>query len=233
MKITEFNKKVEVFKNLGIKYRIFKADAKTEITNNILLFSDSYSDGLNFVQYKEAVYYIPNNMESKLTWYSWNEPRYDKFNNEVMYAKFKLHDAVLLSNTLLETLISLNTEKVENITKVDFEFATSTIDLVNSIKEKEDNVVAEFRDFFTKLITKYEEKSKEYTSTSWKENFVKGARIRGKNPEQIALDYLTKHLVSIIDIIDGKEASKELIDEKIGDLQIYLFIIRKLLHERK
>lgn len=233
MKITEFNKKVEVFKNLGIKYRIFKADAKTEQTNNIILFSDSYSDGLNFVQYKEAVYYIPNGMENNLTWYSFNEPRYDKFNNEVMFAKFKLHDAVLLSNTLLETLISLNTEKVENITKVDFEFATSTIDLVDSIKEKEDDVVAEFRDFFTKLITKYEEKSKEYTSTSWKENFVKGARIRGKNPEQIALDYLTKHLVSIIDIIDGKEASKELIDEKIGDLQIYLFIIRKLLHERK
>ena len=51
-------------------------------------------------------------------------------------------------------------------------------------------------------------------------------------PEGIAWELLTKHLQSIKDYCSGREVSKEVLDEKIGDSINYLLLIKGLLIER-
>jgi hypothetical protein len=51
-------------------------------------------------------------------------------------------------------------------------------------------------------------------------------------PEGIAWELLTKHLQSIKDYCNGRDVSKEVLDEKIGDSINYLLLIKGLLVER-
>lgn len=86
--------------------------------------------------------------------------------------------------------------------------------------------------FFSTLSNKFIAKSKEYSTDSWDSNFVKGARVLGTSKEQALLGYATKHLVSIMDISEGKQATKEEIDEKFGDLIVYFSLLRVMLLEK-
>ena len=86
--------------------------------------------------------------------------------------------------------------------------------------------------FFSTLSNKFIAKSKEYSTDSWDSNFVKGGRVLGVSKEQALLGYATKHLVSIMDIVEGKSATKEAIDEKFGDTFIYFALLRVMLLEK-
>jgi len=86
--------------------------------------------------------------------------------------------------------------------------------------------------FFSTLSNKFIAKSKEYSTDSWDSNFVKGARVLGTSKEQALLGYATKHLVSIMDISEGKSYTKEEIDEKFGDLIVYFSLLRVMLLEK-
>jgi len=68
-------------------------------------------------------------------------------------------------------------------------------------------------------------------------NFKVAARISGETPEKSLWGMLMKHVVSVIDIIDdldrGIVASKERVDEKVGDTINYLILLEGLLEERE
>lgn len=65
------------------------------------------------------------------------------------------------------------------------------------------------------------------------DSFIHGAGITGWTPEQVLLGYWTKHLASIIEIINSKaQFSEELVDEKIGDAINYLLLLRGLLEDQ-
>ena len=64
-------------------------------------------------------------------------------------------------------------------------------------------------------------------------NFKRGGEIAGVSPERALWGYLTKHLISVLDIVDGKvPLTQELIDEKIGDCINYFCLLEGLLTER-
>lgn len=161
MNIEIFEKEKQALASLGIKYRVFKSDPQTEKTGNILVYSDTFSENINFVEYKGSIYYIPKDIN--LDWYSFNKSKINDKGEEVFYARVKINKILLLNNTLYNTILSINKKK-----------EIQTIDLVESIKEPVSNsVVDEFRIFLNTLLNKYEEKSKEYTTSVWDENFKK------------------------------------------------------------
>lgn len=73
-------------------------------------------------------------------------------------------------------------------------------------------------------------KQAEYNLTADRfDSFKQGAGITGWQPDQVLLGYLTKHLASIISMINSdKQFSKEKVDEKIGDAINYFILLRGL-----
>lgn len=85
-----------------------------------------------------------------------------------------------------------------------------------------------------KIKTVLGNKAKEYSSYKDRlHNFKVAARIQNTTPEKAAFGMALKHLVSVMDIIENtpKKPSKEMVDEKIGDLINYLVLIEALLLE--
>lgn len=65
-------------------------------------------------------------------------------------------------------------------------------------------------------------------------NFKRAAAMLNKSPEQCLIGMWTKHVVSMLDIcdrIDKETPSKEMIEEKIGDLINYLILLEAMLKE--
>ncbi len=84
---------------------------------------------------------------------------------------------------------------------------------------------------------RFKVKGDEYaTEQSVFANFDKGGRVTGLPPEIVLDGYLTKHYVSYRDMLDSifdeRPPSKELIDEKLGDIILY-FILQKIMMENK
>lgn len=78
-------------------------------------------------------------------------------------------------------------------------------------------------------------KAAEYASPDDRlHNFKKGAAILRCTPAQTCLSYLTKHLASIVDIVEryderGTLCSREMLDEKFGDAINYLLLLKACL----
>ncbi len=80
------------------------------------------------------------------------------------------------------------------------------------------------------------DKAKEYASdTDRLYNFKRGACVLSVTPAECLLGYMTKHFVSILDMVrdsnKGKPPSRERIDEKIGDLVNYIILLEAVLVE--
>jgi len=61
------------------------------------------------------------------------------------------------------------------------------------------------------------------------DSFKRGAGITGWKPDQVLLGYLTKHLASIVDMINSdQQFTEEKIEEKIGDAINYFLLLRGL-----
>jgi len=60
-------------------------------------------------------------------------------------------------------------------------------------------------------------------------NFNTGARIRSKSREEVLWGIATKHLVSVIEMVEDSESgvipSQYMLDEKVGDLATYLTLL--------
>lgn len=67
-------------------------------------------------------------------------------------------------------------------------------------------------------------------------NFKRAAAITGESPAEVCVGFMAKHLVSVLDIVDSKEARlgrvpQERIDEKFGDAINYLILLEALLND--
>jgi hypothetical protein len=88
----------------------------------------------------------------------------------------------------------------------------------------------EFSDYLTRRLKRIadtlDNKHQEYADRDNNfSNFQKGAEILKCSKEEVMLMYATKHLVSVIEITQGKAATKAQIEEKFGDLVNYLILI--------
>jgi hypothetical protein len=63
-------------------------------------------------------------------------------------------------------------------------------------------------------------------------NFNKAQDIIPMSREEIMFIYATKHLVSVIEIVEGRKLPKAQIEEKFGDLVNYLILIEASLLEQ-
>lgn len=68
-------------------------------------------------------------------------------------------------------------------------------------------------------------------------NFKRAAGLLDVTPEKALVGFLTKHIVSVLDITDGLTGGKGPVpgvrDEKIGDCINYLILLEALLIERR
>lgn len=78
-------------------------------------------------------------------------------------------------------------------------------------------------------------KAKEYASDGDRmHNFKVAGRFNGRSPEQELWGFLTKHLVSLTDMVQsGEYYPAEKWDEKLGDALNYLFLLRALVVENE
>lgn len=83
-----------------------------------------------------------------------------------------------------------------------------------------------------KVIETLRQKNREYASGDIFSNFREASAIAKKRPEAVAFDYDLKHIISIRDIVNGKECTRELWNEKIGDYLAYGLIMNALMVER-
>lgn len=96
----------------------------------------------------------------------------------------------------------------------------------------------EFYEYLGNIIKIQEEKllnkGKEYAqSIDMLCNFKKAAKINDTTPEQALWGYATKHLCSIIDIVENPDnVSEEKLLEKVTDMQCYLSLLACLVKER-
>jgi len=75
-------------------------------------------------------------------------------------------------------------------------------------------------------------KAKEYATEDQLHNFKVAARLQNTNQATALWSMSTKHLVSVIDMVDGVQVpTKHKIDEKIGDLINYLILLEAALIE--
>lgn len=64
-------------------------------------------------------------------------------------------------------------------------------------------------------------------------NFNRAARLLGTTPEKALVGMLSKHIVSVLDMVDSEAVCPHgLIDEKIGDTINYLILLEALLKRR-
>jgi len=77
-------------------------------------------------------------------------------------------------------------------------------------------------------------KAREYSDSSDRlYNFKRAGVINHTTPEKALWDMATKHLVSVIDLVEqNKETTIHMIDEKIGDLINYLILLEAILIEK-
>ena len=76
-------------------------------------------------------------------------------------------------------------------------------------------------------------KAKEYAKSDRLYNFKRAAGIQETTPEKALLGMWSKHLVSILDLIEGTlPATEAILNEKIGDTINYLILLKALLIEQ-
>lgn len=89
-------------------------------------------------------------------------------------------------------------------------------------------------DQIQKVLTK---KAAEYARGDRLSNFKEAAKIQRTTPEQTCVNFMMKHIVSILDIVhdldEGKVATQEMVNEKVGDAINYLILLDGLLQDRR
>lgn len=76
-------------------------------------------------------------------------------------------------------------------------------------------------------------KAKEYAIDDRLYNFKRAAEILRITPQRALFGMFMKHLVSVIDLVEGSiQPTRYLIDEKIGDAINYLILLEAILKEQ-
>ena len=75
-------------------------------------------------------------------------------------------------------------------------------------------------------------KAKEYASDDRLYNFKRAAEIQHTTTAKALWGMASKHLVSVIDLVEGRiNATPEMVNEKIGDMINYLILLEAVLKE--
>lgn len=80
-------------------------------------------------------------------------------------------------------------------------------------------------------------KASEYAKTSDRlYNFKRGAEVIKRHLAQICVGYMTKHLVSLLDLVDdlvneNYDRVRNLLEEKLGDTIVYMVLLEALIKE--
>lgn len=79
-----------------------------------------------------------------------------------------------------------------------------------------------------------ESKGKEYATADRLYNFKRASEISQTTPEKALFGMLNKHLVSVIDLIEGRlKNESSIVEEKIGDAINYLILLEAILEEQR
>lgn len=171
---------------------------------------------------------------------------YIEIDNEVYHISY--HKEVMLSNTVIKNgiakkygliagnyLIKITENYLLDNKYIDY---TPVEEYSKKLEEKyseildSTNVSLKIENNFKKLVELYKAKNKEYSTDTWDSNFIKGANILQQTKEETLLGYVTKHIVSVVDIIKGKPANLDTVKEKIGDIQIYMALLQLMFEEK-
>lgn len=78
------------------------------------------------------------------------------------------------------------------------------------------------------------QKAKEYAIGDRLYNFKRAAEILRQTPQQALAGMLMKHVVSVLDLVEGSiPATEHMINEKIGDAINYMILLEALLKEEE
>jgi hypothetical protein len=96
----------------------------------------------------------------------------------------------------------------------------------------------DFNRVVTRRLKKIEDvlagKAKEYAIGDRLYNFKRAAGILNTTPEKALAGMFVKHLVSVMDLIEGSiESTQAMVDEKVGDAINYLILLEALFAERR
>lgn len=135
------------------------------------------------------------------------------------------------------TILPVEYSKSESYVLTDIENTFGTIQVnspdIKSTPENSDYTVLEqLKATFSDLINLYEIKEKEYSTGEWDSNFQDAARILNTTKEKALFGMMAKHIVSLQNIVDGKESNPNQVQEKVNDIHIYLELLKKMLNER-
>ena len=198
----------------NVPYKIINSAAFNSKFGNVRIYSDEYKDGwMHLIYIDEKVYVLPSEL-----FFHASSPKFPKSAAIIPFATLTPFNPSFIG-------------EVKAYKKNEFSTAKVTQENVSG-GVKYNNVADKIEEDFKALISKYKAKSKEYATNSWDSNFVKGANILQTTKEEVLLGYVTKHLVSIVDIVKGKSATMDVIREKIGDAQIYLALLQVMFEEK-
>lgn len=159
---------------------------------------------------------------------------------------FVLYPVVDILNKLIitQTPDDITNDDINNTCKEFFKQTfdeTKTPDMNNTKMNKKKTTLEEFSNnqeqFFDKLHNLCKKKQTEYTrDESPFHNFEKAKGLSFHNTKsKVAWEYMVKHLQSVKDLLNdnevGNDIKPEVIDEKIGDIIIYMTLIRSMLRE--
>ena len=100
------------------------------------------------------------------------------------------------------------------------------------MKQKEFDIILENR--LAKIKEILSHKAKEYATTDRLHNFKVAARINNTTPAKALWGMALKHLVSVMDIIEGNIIYDDaMVDEKCGDLINYIILLESVLKEKE
>ena len=77
-------------------------------------------------------------------------------------------------------------------------------------------------------------KAQEYAIGDRLYNFKRAAGMLNTTPQKALLGMMAKHLVSVLDLIEGSiPATPAMVDEKLGDMINYLILLEAILKEKE
>ena len=104
---------------------------------------------------------------------------------------------------------------------------------MNKIIADPKTVASKIKTFFNDLSSKMETKAIEYSRNGDPfHNFNQGAIFTGQDPRVVLYGFMLKHLISLQDLINDIKANRDpepsVLDEKAGDVIIYLALLRSM-----
>lgn len=96
---------------------------------------------------------------------------------------------------------------------------------------------SEFERFFNELVQRVQNKQMEYARNGDPfHNFKQAAKLNNSLPEIELHNFMTKHLVSYMDMLKdiekGSYPTSNVADEKLGDIIVYMGLLRTMIHSK-